>query len=267
MSHERLPRARPAADGTAPFDLVVTPGVGRLGATAGCGCSSLAPGETPTGRHRRRRDAGAVAGGRAATVDLRRRDVRPGAGATDVFAGVSDFVYVPRDAERRRVTSASGGRFALPSARCERRLPVRYQPGRRRPGRAARRRPGQPPGQQLLHAGAFEADKLIACEVLTPGGNWSSYPPHKHDEATRRRERARGDLLLRGRRRTRAAPGIGYQRVYGHDERRDRRARRGAQRRRRADPARLARPVDGGARLRPLLPQRDGRSRRASAPG
>jgi 5-deoxy-glucuronate isomerase len=28
----------------------------------------------------------------------------------------------------------------------------------------------------------FEADKLIACEVLTPGGNWSSYPPHKHDE-------------------------------------------------------------------------------------
>ena len=31
---------------------------------------------------------------------------------------------------------------------------------------------------------AFEADALIACEVLTPGGNWSSYPPHKHDEAS-----------------------------------------------------------------------------------
>ena len=30
---------------------------------------------------------------------------------------------------------------------------------------------------------AFEASKLIACEVLTPAGNWSSYPPHKHDEA------------------------------------------------------------------------------------
>ena len=25
------------------------------------------------------------------------------------------------------------------------------------------------------------ADKLICCEVLTPDGNWSSYPPHKHD--------------------------------------------------------------------------------------
>ena len=28
----------------------------------------------------------------------------------------------------------------------------------------------------------FEADRLIAVEVLTPGGNWSSCPPHKHDE-------------------------------------------------------------------------------------
>jgi 5-deoxy-glucuronate isomerase len=25
------------------------------------------------------------------------------------------------------------------------------------------------------------ADKLICCELLTPDGNWSSYPPHKHD--------------------------------------------------------------------------------------
>lgn len=28
---------------------------------------------------------------------------------------------------------------------------------------------------------AFPADKLIVIEVYTPGGNWSSYPPHKHD--------------------------------------------------------------------------------------
>lgn len=27
----------------------------------------------------------------------------------------------------------------------------------------------------------FPADRLMICEVLTPGGNWSSYPPHKHD--------------------------------------------------------------------------------------
>lgn len=28
---------------------------------------------------------------------------------------------------------------------------------------------------------AAEAGRLIAFEVFTPGGNWSSYPPHKHD--------------------------------------------------------------------------------------
>lgn len=28
---------------------------------------------------------------------------------------------------------------------------------------------------------AFPADRLLICEVYTPGGNWSSYPPHKHD--------------------------------------------------------------------------------------
>jgi len=27
----------------------------------------------------------------------------------------------------------------------------------------------------------FPADKLLICEVYTPSGNWSSYPPHKHD--------------------------------------------------------------------------------------
>jgi 5-deoxy-glucuronate isomerase len=27
----------------------------------------------------------------------------------------------------------------------------------------------------------FPADKIVVIEVYTPGGNWSSYPPHKHD--------------------------------------------------------------------------------------
>jgi 5-deoxy-glucuronate isomerase len=28
---------------------------------------------------------------------------------------------------------------------------------------------------------SFPADRIIAVEVYTPAGNWSSYPPHKHD--------------------------------------------------------------------------------------
>ncbi len=28
----------------------------------------------------------------------------------------------------------------------------------------------------------FPADRLLCCEVFTPGGNWSGWPPHKHDD-------------------------------------------------------------------------------------
>ncbi len=28
----------------------------------------------------------------------------------------------------------------------------------------------------------FPASRLVVVEVYTPSGNWSSYPPHKHDE-------------------------------------------------------------------------------------
>src|SRR5215217_4053994 len=47
------------------------------------------------------------------------------AGRAGVFAGVTDFLYVPRDA-RVEIASERGGRFALPSARADRRLPVRH---------------------------------------------------------------------------------------------------------------------------------------------
>lgn len=42
-------------------------------------------------------------------------------GREHVFAGVSDAVYAPRDTDVR-VASAGGGRFALASAKCDRRL-------------------------------------------------------------------------------------------------------------------------------------------------
>jgi len=103
-------------------------------------------------------------------------------GRRNVFSRVTDFVYVPRDAEVT-VTSASGGRFALPSAKCERRLPARYGPAEHVP--VELRGAGQASRQvnNFCTPETFDADKLIACEVITPGGNWSSFPPHKHDEA------------------------------------------------------------------------------------
>ncbi|MGW2379173.1 5-deoxy-glucuronate isomerase [Streptomyces sp. NPDC001658] len=102
-------------------------------------------------------------------------------GRESVFAGASDFAYVPRDTQAQ-IASGAGGRFALAGAKCERQLPARYGPAPEVPVEQ------RGSGTQLRHvrnfasADAFECDRLIAVEVITPGGNWSSYPPHKHDE-------------------------------------------------------------------------------------
>jgi 5-deoxy-glucuronate isomerase len=38
----------------------------------------------------------------------------------------------------------------------------------------------------------FDCDRLVVVEVYTPSGNWSSYPPHKHDT---RKQDIKGNLL------------------------------------------------------------------------
>ncbi len=135
-------------------------------------------------------------------------------GRTGVFEGVSDFVYLPRGSSAV-VHTRHGGRFALPSAVCERRLPFRYGAGTDVP--VELRGAGQASRQvnNFCTPEAFETDKLIACEVLTPGGNWSSYPPHKHDEE-RDGESELEEIYYFEVADGPAGPGMGYQRVYGH---------------------------------------------------
>jgi 5-deoxy-glucuronate isomerase len=134
------------------------------------------------------------------------------AGRPSVFAGPTDVAYVPIGAELS-LRSAGGGRFALATARAERRLPFRHLPvgdvrvELRGAGSCSR---------QVNNFGTpdvLDADRIIACEVLTPGGNWSSYPPHKHDE-----DRA-GESVLEEIYYFQVAdgpngPGLAYQRVY-----------------------------------------------------
>ncbi|MDD9347902.1 5-deoxy-glucuronate isomerase [Mumia sp.] len=137
------------------------------------------------------------------------------AGRPDVFTGPSDFVYVPRGADFE-VVSEEGGRFALASARCDRTLAFRQQPAvdvpveLRGAGHASRQ------VHNLCLPGTFEADRLIVCEVLTPGGNWSSYPPHKHDEDGDG-ESALEEIYYFEVADGPHGAGFGYQRVYGHD--------------------------------------------------
>ncbi|MGA5516028.1 5-deoxy-glucuronate isomerase [Streptomyces pseudogriseolus] len=133
-------------------------------------------------------------------------------GRTSVFEGVSDFAYVPRDA-RVTVSSAGGGRFALTGARCTRRLPARYGPASDVP---VELRGTGSCSRQVNNFGAadvFECDKLIAVEVLTPGGNWSSFPPHKHDEHRPGEESVLEEIYYFEFAAHDGTPGLGYQRV------------------------------------------------------
>jgi 5-deoxy-glucuronate isomerase len=102
-------------------------------------------------------------------------------GRRSVFSRVTDFAYVPRDA-RFTMTSARGGEFALPSARARRRLVPAYGPAEKVPVEIRGAGDATRQINNFCAPGVFETDRLSAVEVLTPAGNWSSYPPHKHDE-------------------------------------------------------------------------------------
>jgi 5-deoxy-glucuronate isomerase len=58
------------------------------------------------------------------------------------------------------------------------------------------------------------ADSLILVEVITPGGHWSSYPPHKHDTATPGGETALEETYYH---RMNPSQGFAFQRVYTDD--------------------------------------------------
>jgi 5-deoxy-glucuronate isomerase len=173
------PVVRRGEAGDGPFSLVITP------ENAGWGYSSLRILELPAGGSATF-ETGAdemcvlpLQGGCVVECDGERFEITGRAG---VFTRVTDFAYVPRDAEVT-VSSSAGGRFALPAARADRRLTARYGPAEgvqvelRGAGQASRQ------VNNFCTPAAFEADKLMAVEVITPEANWSSFPPHKHDEA------------------------------------------------------------------------------------
>ncbi|MFM9377156.1 5-deoxy-glucuronate isomerase [Gordonia sp. VNK21] len=100
-------------------------------------------------------------------------------GRTGVFAGPTDSLYLgPGTA----LTLRGIGRVAIASAPASDARPPRRLPAGRVPveirgaGRDTR---------QVHNLGTpeiLEAQSLIVCEVITPAGNWSSHPAHKHDE-------------------------------------------------------------------------------------
>jgi 5-deoxy-glucuronate isomerase len=121
-------------------------------------------------------------------VPLSARDVRvtvDGAeylmtGRDGVFDAVSDWIYVPVGSSL--TLAGEGGEVALCTARATESFPVVHVPAADVPvevrgaGRSTRQ------VTNIATPGSFTgAHKINVCEVITPGGNWSSWPPHRHD--------------------------------------------------------------------------------------
>ncbi|MEF3402957.1 5-deoxy-glucuronate isomerase [Agromyces sp. CCNWLW203] len=110
-------------------------------------------------------------------------------GRASVFDGPTDCLYLPPGASATLSGSATGPRrVAVAEAPATTRHPLR-RIGRdevpvelRGRGRASRQ------VHDLGTPSVLDAERLIVCEVITPAGNWSSYPPHKHDEELPGRE-------------------------------------------------------------------------------
>ncbi|MEY2443664.1 MAG: 5-deoxy-glucuronate isomerase, partial [Ilumatobacteraceae bacterium] len=104
-------------------------------------------------------------------------------GRISVFDRVTDFAYAPRNAVVR-ITAPAGGDVAIATSKCERRLTARYGSA---DDVAVELRGAGPATRQVNNFLSPEAwphaDKLMCVELITPDGNWSSYPPHRHDDS------------------------------------------------------------------------------------
>jgi 5-deoxy-glucuronate isomerase len=106
-------------------------------------------------------------------------------GRASVFSGPTDVLYLPTGTP---AAITGSGRVAVAEAPSISPRPVSYIPATQVPvelrgaGRSSRQ------VHNFGTPGVLDADRLIVCEVITPADNWSSYPPHKHDEHHEGRE-------------------------------------------------------------------------------
>jgi 5-deoxy-glucuronate isomerase len=100
-------------------------------------------------------------------------------GRADVFSGMPWTLYLPLGTTFT-VTAHNACDLAFCYCRAEEVHPARViTPGDTK----VEIRGGGNATRQINHflRPDFPAHRLLLCEVYTPGGNWSSYPPHKHD--------------------------------------------------------------------------------------
>jgi 5-deoxy-glucuronate isomerase len=193
---------RPSADGA----LTVTPESAGWGYV---GFEVLGPGTAQRDTGDRELCVVVVQG--TARVSSEHGDWRDLGGRTDPWAGLPDAAYLPPGTH---VTIDGDGEVAL----CWAPAP--------NGGATARLLPGSEIEVETRGHGSLErtirpilmadeeADSLLVVEVLTPGGHWSSYPPHKHDVDDPPRESFLEETYYH---RLARPDGFAFQRVYTDD--------------------------------------------------
>jgi 5-deoxy-glucuronate isomerase len=153
------------------------------------------------------------ADGTTHTADLPGRD--------SVFDGPTDVVYAGRGS-RLRLTSTGpdGGRVALcgaPATTSQTPKPYRHLTASQVPVELRGAGIASREVRNLGLPDVLDADSILVCEVVTPAGNWSSWPPHKHDEERPGEETALEEIYYVETRSTdhRGTDPVGYLRVYG----------------------------------------------------
>ena len=149
------------------------------------------------------------------------------AGRPSVFSGPTDVAYAASG--RALSVTATGGRAKV--AVCAARATTRHTPSFRHLPAAqvpVELRGAGTTSREVRNfgiPGVLDAESIIACEVVTPAGNWSSYPPHKHDEARDGIETELEEIYYfevqveAGAPASDGADPVGYQRVYGTEAR------------------------------------------------
>ena len=146
-------------------------------------------------------------------VDLRGEPRLALGSRANVFEGPPDALYLPPDQEVSFVAFGGGAEIAMcwaPASKGVERQLIRasdvrvYQRGSDQTDRTIR---------DVLMMDR-PAESLLVTEVITPGGNWSSYPPHKHDTDDPPREAYLEETYYH---RMRRQGGMAFQRVYTTD--------------------------------------------------
>ncbi len=169
----------------------------------------LAPGHVHARDIGERECCAVVVSGRA-HIESAHGDWRDLGGRPDPFSGRPDAAYLPPGTE---FEVAGDGEVALCTAPAQGGAEPRVLPGDdvdvEVRGHGAQERTVTP-----ILMGDQAADSLLVCEVLTPPGHWSSYPPHKHDRDAMPQESFLEETYYH---RISPAQGFALQRVYTDD--------------------------------------------------